>query len=790
MLPAYEKLGAFYLGREVDTETGKDREQLLMLDSRDLTTHAVCVGMTGSGKTGLCLTLLEEAAIDGIPVLAIDPKGDIANLALQFPQLRAEDFLPWIDQGEAGRKGVSPQEYASTTADTWKKGLADWQEDGARIQRLMDAAEVSIYTPGSMEGRGLSVLRSFTAPDAALRTDDNALKERISGAVAGLLGLLGIDADPLKSREYIFLSTLLDAAWRQGKDADLPGLIQQIQKPPFDKVGVFDIETYYPAKDRLALAMAINSLLAAPGFSAWMQGEALDVQRLLFSATGKPRISVISIAHLNDAERMFIVTLLLNEVVAWMRRQSGTSALRALVYMDEIFGYFPPSAMPPSKLPLLTLMKQARAFGVGVVLATQNPVDLDYKGLSNAGTWFIGRLQTERDKARVVEGLLSSAGDGLDKEQLQHLLANLQPRVFLMRNSHEAAPVLLRSRWALSYLRGPMTLAEIGRLNKNKLSVQSSSNPVPSATVASSSAVVSPQSTRPLVPAGINEYFYSAANGDTYVPGILGIAKVHFVDANNGVDEWQTRTCVASLADNGSPDWNSANELQQGKSALRAQPDDGASFAALPAPMMRVQNYAAWSKEFAMSIYQTATQNVHRCAALKMSSTGEESEGDFRTRIALGLREKRDAEVDRIRKQYAPRLTTLQNQLDRAQQNVARQQAQLSQQKMQTMLSVGATILGAFMGRKVMSNANINRATAAARSVGRISHESQDVTQAEGSVESVQQRMSDLQAELEQQIAALQGQFDPAAAAIDTIQVKPRKTDTVVNEVALVWNKV
>ena len=463
-LPPYEKLGSFYLGRKVDPQTGQDTDELVLYDSRDLTTHAVCVGMTGSGKTGLCLSLLEEAALDGVPVLAIDPKGDLGNLALQFPALRSADFLPWIDAAEAARKNLSAEAYAAATAETWKRGLAEWGQDGDRIARLQAAAEVAIYTPGSEAGRPLSILRSFNAPDRTTAEDAAALKDRVSGAAAGLLALLGVEADPLKSREHILLANLLNEAWRVGRDLDLAALIQEVQQPPFEKIGVFDLESFYPAKERLAFAMSLNNLLAAPGFSSWLQGDAMDVQRLLYTPEGKPRIAIVSIAHLSDAERMFVVTLLLNEVVAWMRRQSGTSSLRAVVYMDEIFGYFPPSAMPPSKLPMLTLMKQARAFGLGVVLSTQNPVDLDYKGLSNAGTWFIGRLQTERDKARVIEGLLA-AGKEAEKAELEARMSQLGKRVFLMRNVHEDESVLLRTRWALSYLRGPMTLQELRRLS-------------------------------------------------------------------------------------------------------------------------------------------------------------------------------------------------------------------------------------------------------------------------------------------------------------------------------------
>ena len=429
--------------------------------------------MTGSGKTGLCLSLLEEAALDGVPAIAIDPKGDIGNLLLTFPELRAEDFQPWVDAGEASRKGKTVDEFAAATADSWRKGLGEWGQDGARIARLREAADVAIYTPGSDSGRPLSVLRSFAAPDPATLSDATAFKERISSAVAGLLALLGIEADPIKSREHMLLSAILDTAWRQGESPDLAALIQSVQKPPFDKIGVFDVETFYPAKERMELALRVNGLLAAPGFDAWLHGEALDVQKLLYTAEGKPRIAIISIAHLNDAERMFVVTLIANELVAWMRRQSGTTSLRALFYMDEVFGYFPPSAMPPSKLPLLTLMKQARAFGIGVVLATQNPVDLDYKGLGNAGTWFIGRLQTDRDKQRVLEGLLGSeAAGGLDRAGYESLMSNLTQRTFLMRNVHDDAPVLFRTRWAMSYLRGPLTLNEIKRLTPRSQSAR------------------------------------------------------------------------------------------------------------------------------------------------------------------------------------------------------------------------------------------------------------------------------------------------------------------------------
>ena len=406
----YEKLGAFYLGRPYDLKEKKAKEGILLYDSKDLLTHAVCVGMTGSGKTGLCIALLEEAAIDGIPAIIIDPKGDLTNLLLTFPDLKPEDFAPWVNEEDAQKKNLSTADYAAQQAELWKKGLADWGQDGARIKRLRDAADFRIYTPGSNSGIPVSILKSFAAPPEAIREDGELMAERVNTTVTSLLGLLEIEADPIKSREHILISTILNTSWINGQDLDIAGLIQQIESPPMTKVGVKDIESFFPFKDRQELAMSLNNLLAAPGFSSWMEGEPLDIQQILHTAEGKPRLSIFSIAHLNDAQRMFFVSLLLNQTLGWMRTQSGTTSLRAILYMDEIFGYFPPTANPPSKVPLLTLLKQGRAFGLGVLLVTQNPVDLDYKGLSNAGTWFIGRLQTERDKARMLEGLEGIAG--------------------------------------------------------------------------------------------------------------------------------------------------------------------------------------------------------------------------------------------------------------------------------------------------------------------------------------------------------------------------------------------
>ncbi|HEY7624491.1 MAG TPA: hypothetical protein VIA63_05650 [Candidatus Limnocylindria bacterium] len=468
----YEKLGQLYLGREYDLGSKSSADKnLLLYDSKDLVTHGIVVGMTGSGKTGLCVDLIEEAAIDGVPTIAIDPKGDLTNLLLTFPDLRPEDFRPWVNEEDASRKGVSPDEYAAQQAGVWRDGLASWGQDGGRIRRLRDAADFAIYTPGSAAGIPISIVRSFAAPPESAREDLETFRERVTTVATSLLALVGISADPIKSREHILIATLLSEAWSAGKDLDLETIVTQVQEPPMARIGALDLDTFYPAKDRADLALRINGLIASPGFAGWLQGEPLDVGALLRTAEGKPRVSIFSIGHLGDAERMFFVTLLLNEIVGWVRTQSGTTSLRALLYMDEIFGFFPPVAEPPSKRPMLNLLKQARAFGLGVLLTTQNPVDLDYKGLANTGTWFLGRLQTERDKQRVLEGLEGAAAAQnatFDRTQMGELLAGLTSRVFLMNNVHEDAPVVFESRWAMSYLRGPLTRDQIKVLMKDR----------------------------------------------------------------------------------------------------------------------------------------------------------------------------------------------------------------------------------------------------------------------------------------------------------------------------------
>ena len=569
--PAFEKLGLFYLGRRHDIAAGTTRDEPVLYDSRDLVTHAVCIGMTGSGKTGLCLDLIEEAAIDGVPVIAIDPKGDLGNLLLTFPGLSAAEFRPWVNEDDARLAGLDVDAFAAREAAGWAAGLQSWGQDGARIERLRKSAEFTIYTPGSRAGRPVSILSSFTAPSAAERDDTELLAERASGTATSALVLAGVDAPP-RSREHSLVAALLTHAWLRGASLDLASLIREVQSPPFDKVGVVDLESFFPARERFALAMQLNGVLAAPGFEVWLEGDPLDPQTLFYDAAGRPRVSVFSIAHLGDAERMFFVSLLMNQMVGWMRRQSGTTSLRAVLYMDEILGYFPPVSNPPSKAPLLTLLKQGRAFGLGVVLATQNPVDLDYKGLANTGTWFLGRLQTERDKARVLDGLEGTAG-GLDRAEADRLLSALKKRIFLMHNVHDAEPTVFETRWTLSYLRGPLSRDQIKALTAQRRESSAPAQPARTGAVSAAppapvpAAASAPRGTeRPVVPPGVEEFFLPADGAAAplhYEPGILGVARVSFSDRALGVDTTSEVLYLAPVSDDAiQVDWARGTEAR------------------------------------------------------------------------------------------------------------------------------------------------------------------------------------------------------------------------------------
>jgi len=791
----YEKLGAFYLGRPYDLKTKQAKDGLLLYDSKDLVTHAVCVGMTGSGKTGLCIALLEEAAIDGIPAIIIDPKGDLSNLLLTFPDLSADDFAPWINEEDAQKKGLSAAEFASQQADFWKKGLSDWGEDGERIKRLRSAADFRIYTPGSSAGFPVSILKSFAAPPAEIRDDNELLNERINTTTTSLLGLLGIEADPIRSREHILISNILSQEWTAGKDLDVAGLIQNIQSPSFTKVGVMDLESFFPARDRFELAMSLNNLLASPSFATWMEGESLDIQQMLHTESGKPRLAIFSISHLSDAERMFFVSMLLNHVLGWIRTQSGTTSLRAVLYMDEIFGYFPPVANPPSKLPLLTLLKQGRAFGLGVVLATQNPVDLDYKGLANTGTWFIGRLQTERDKARVLEGLEGiSAGTGqkFDRQEMEQILAGLNNRVFLLNNTHDDAPEVFETRWAMSYLRGPLTRVQIKAL-MDPMKGQSPTSPA--ATTQSVKPSAPPPSTqsqnqRPVLPPEVAQYFIpvrSAGGTLSYHPMLIGDVEIHYSDSKK-VDLSQNVTLLAAIVDGPvNVDWDKNVPIDLPVEDLESEPQAGAQFGQVPGAASKSKNYDAWKKDLSNWTYRNQRLELFESEALDVASNPGESERDFRVRLQQLAREQRDEAVEKLRQKYAPKIDQLNERKRRAQQAVEREAEQAKGQKLQTAISFGATLLSSFMGRKTVSLSTLGRATTAVRGVGRSMKESEDVSRAQENVTALDEQLVALDQQFKDETAKLEQAYDPQTEELSKVSLKPTKTNIAVKFMSLVW---
>jgi hypothetical protein len=747
--------------------------------------------MTGSGKTGLGVALIEEAAIDGVPVIVIDPKGDLTNLLLTFPNLRPADFEPWVDEDEARRAGQSTADFAADQAARWKDGLADWGQDGARIQKLRNAVDFAIYTPGSTIATPVSVLRSFARPEV---DDDELLRERVQPTISSVLALAGIDAEPVKSREHILLSMILLAAWQAGESPDLATLIQRVQQPPMRRIGVMDVDSFFPQKDRFAFAMSINALLGSPGIAAWTEGAPLDVAAFLRTAAGKPRVSIFSMAHLDDSQRMFFVTLLLNATIGWMRGQSGTSSLRAMLYMDEIFGFFPPVANPPSKPPLLTLLKQGRAAGLGVVLATQNPVDLDYKGLSNIGTWWLGRLQTERDRARVLDGLEGANAGGFDRGEVATLLSGLASRVFLMRNVHEEGNVLFQSRWALSYLRGPLSRDEMRKLAAGQ---KAASAGTASAPHDSASAAAAPRpggaapgaAARPLLPPDVPQYFTGLVSASRPLSAaVYGAAEVRFTDAKLGVDTTRSVTLMATVSDGPVPlEWQNAERVAIAPDALQSEAPDGATYTMAPAPATRARNYAAWSKQLATWLSGNEAIELMKSPSTGMVSNPDESEREFRARLQHAGRESRDQAVDALRKKYGPKQAALEEKLRRAKQAAEREGQQATGARLQTAISVGATLMGALFGRKAISASTIGRATTVARGVGRTMKESEDTQRAAQTVAAIEEQRQHLDAGLAAEIAALEASSGAVTERFDRVSLKPKKGNVSVKLVALVW---
>ncbi len=799
---SYEKLGSFYLGSELnaDSESAAAARELVLYDAKDLTTHAVIIGMTGSGKTGLGACLLEEALLDGIPVIAVDPKGDMGNLLLNFPDGQAENFAPYVDASEAEQQGISVTELAAQKAQQWQRGLEQTQQSLARVSALQDSVDMTLYTPGATYGRPISLLKSLTAPNAQLKADKDLYRERITAATTGILALLGMESDPL-SCEQVFLNTLLEHYWDKGQDIALIDLITVIQNPPFERIGVIDLETLYPAKARLQLAMRLNNLLASPDFAAWTQGEPLDSERLFFNDKGKPQLSVMNIAHLSEAERLFFVTLLLNDILAWMRTQSGTGTLRAILYIDELFGYMPPVGNPATKPLLLTLLKQARAYGLGLVLSTQNPVDLDYKGLSNTGTWFIGKLQTAQDRARVMDGLLSAGDNGFDKSALNDAFNQLKQRQFLLHNIHENAPVLMTSRWAMSYLAGPLSRQQIERL------CHSPADSAVSDTVAAAAptdegapadnedllgvknVVLSPE---------IPQYFLPPTRVVTdtaavvYQPQLLGVLTIHYEDSKSEVRETAQHAFITPFSEGAiAVDWRHASEPFAQRPEQLALIDDqgleGAHFIAPLSAATQKKYYKDWQKALTLWVRQNCPLEVLTEARLKLYSRVGESESQFRQRIAVAVHEARDHEMDKLRQQMHKKLTSLENKLQRAENKVDKEQAQASNKTMEAMISAGTALFSAFLGRKVVSATNARRLGSSLNKARGAMNERNDIAIAEQQMKQIQEAIDELSQQFETEQAKLISQYDIQGITLDSVAIYPKASGIEVTAFGLGW---
>ena len=800
----------FYIGKEFDLQAGEMGESLTLYDPDDLTTHGVVVGMTGSGKTGLCIDILEEAALNGIPALMIDPKGDITNLLLHFPNLAAEDFLPWVDPDQARRDGKSVDQLAAETASLWKNGLEKWGIGSDRIERVRNAVEYSIYTPGSDAGIPISIMASLNAPTISWEENRELLRERISSTVTAILGLVGVESDPMRSREHILLANIFEVSWSEGVDLDIAELIRQVQNPPFEKLGALEVEQFFPSGDRFELAMAINSFLASPSFQAWIEGVAMDPAKLLWDPSGKPRHSIFYLAHLSDRERMFFVTLFLSAVEGWMRAQSGSPSLRAMIYFDEVLGFLPPVKEPPSKGPLIRLLKQARAFGLGLLLTTQNPVDLDYKALSNAGTWFIGRLQTEQDKARLLDGLESAAGGdvGFDRSQADVAISSLRKRVFLLQNVHEPEPKIFHTRWAMAYLKGPITRTQLKELNLLRGAKTSSVvAPAPREVIGQSVAAPTVATldgsvTRPSVVSGVGEYFLPnnltvaralkeakrdptsvSTLGLLYRPSLLAQATARILDRKSDLDVDHSMSALVPDPDRrGVVRWENYLHSTIPSEDTDDVPLSDARYTDLESPLNELKTLRQMEKDFVDYFYRNAEVKVPSNPTLKLVAQPGTTTAEFRAQCADAARESRDDEIEEVREKYVTKMKTVQKRLAREQRELDEDQAEHSARKMEEMATHLENVIGIFGGsrsrRRVSTSMTKRRMTSKAKS---------DIEESQDAIDEFKQELEELEYEMNDAVEEIEERWAEIATEIEEAVFRAYKKDIHVEMFGVAW---
>ena len=775
MQEVYEKLGLFYLGKDVDKSSQEATEVLTLLKNKYFTTHAAIIGMTGSGKTGLGIGIIEEAALDNIPAIVIDPKGDMGDLCLTDPDFSADTFEPWV-RDEAEARGEPPATYAQEVAQTWKKGIENWQQNSERVARFA-AVTKTIYTPGSSAGIPVNILSSLGKPPAEIMEDSDMLSSYLKSAASSLLALIGEESGSLDTPEYILIAQILMYAWTSDEEMDIAKMIGQILNPPFKKIGVLPLEDFFPQKKRFTLATKFNALLASPSFASWLEGEELNIQKLLYDENGKAKVAIFSIAHLNDQERMFFVTLLLNRYIAWMRRQSGTSRLKALLYMDEIFGFFPPSKNPPSKEPMLLLLKQARAFGIGVVLSTQNPVDLDYKGLANIGTWFIGRLQTAQDIERVIDGLGGKIGSSFDKSEIKTLLSNLSKRTFFLKSAHLDDIRLFTTRWVLSYLKGPLKKDEITALMDQKRAALKDNRGAFSEHKIQKGK---PSQTYQQIDRSISQYFEPDTTGrNEYFPTLGAKVTVHFFNQGRGIDE--EKYLMLSLPIGASLsriDWEEAEEEMVDFERFPRTAPVKAHFAPLPEMLLGDKGLRTCIRELKTYLYRNEALKMWRCRMPKLESKVGESRADFMVRLQDLLEEQKEEAIDKLKERYAKKEKTLLERLKRAKARVEKEEADSTN----SIIEAGISVLGALFGKT-----SISKVGRAMNKGGRILKERGEMSRAQERVASIEEDIDVLEEELENKIDILNEKFNVDNCEVSEFKIKPRKSDIDVESCAIVW---
>lgn len=779
------------IGRRVDSASMVAGAEPVQLDAAGLTRHAVCIGMTGSGKTGLCVALLEEVASAGVPTLIIDPKGDLGNLALAFREQRAEDFLPWVDADAARREGVTPEVLAQRTADRWRSELAKWEVGPERVARFTDSVKVSLYTPGATHGQSIDLLGSLFSPPAD--ASDEARQELVQGAVSSLLGLLGQNADPLTDPAHLLLSRVFDDAWSTGDTLDFETLITRLVDPPYAKIGVFPVETFFPRTDRMKLALQLNGLAAAPSFAAWTQGEALDPDRWLRpEADGRTPVRIFSLAHLDDAGRMFFIGQLLDRLVAWSRRQPGTSSLRGFLYFDEVYGYLPPHPRnPPTKRPMLTLMKQARAVGLGTMLVTQNPVDLDYAAIANAGLWMVGRLQTAQDREKVVQGLVGAAGG--DPAAIDRAIARLPSRTFVVREAGAPEAILVHSRQTISFLRGPLNTAEIARLRgsavgapavprvaKSEERGEFLANPPPSP---------SGYPYRYLDPAAVfsaRHQVWSAAHARparsdgrvVYEPALYARLELQFDEGKEFVhrrDEHRLFFPIGNLDTFVEPSFEAAE--------LSDVPVSPAWFAPLPSTVDESKELKALEKRVVDDVLRGETERsfVHR--ALKLEGRAGETQEAFAARVQAAIDDRIDADLAKIQERVQKDVKRLEDRKERLLRDRDRHADAARAKQVSEAVSIGETLLGLFFGRKKVTtglSSAVSKRAATSAAQGRVEAADAELASIEADLEETQRKLAD-------EVEAIRARHGALIAEIEAIDVRLERADLRLAEFGIVW---